>query len=124
MADRWHILREGAAVTVTRRLPLRWDVAARTVLPPVLPPARPLRLAAQVRQDLWRALRRQRGFAPAVAVVPEGAGLRLCAGGRVDAAHDRAALEARIAALLADPGRRARWLRCARLKDRASEGAT
>ncbi|MEE4117794.1 MAG: DUF6497 family protein [Paracoccaceae bacterium] len=108
--DGWHILREGDAVTVTRRLPLRWDVAAETALPG----AGRLRVAQQVRQDLWRRLRRLRGFAPAVRVARADGGLAVRAGGRVDGPLDRQGVEARIAELLADPAARARWLRCAR----------
>jgi hypothetical protein len=101
----WHILREGAAVTVSRRVPVVWDVAAETRLPD----AGRLRVAHQVRQDLWRALRRQRGFAPAVRVARDGAGLSVRAGGRVAAPHDRARLEAEIARVLSAPAHRARW---------------
>jgi hypothetical protein len=107
--DRWHILREGDAVTVARRMPLRWDVSAETRLPA----ARRLRIAQQVRQDLWRALRGQRGFAPQVRVRECADGLHLRAGGRIHGAHDRKAIEGRIAALLADRDARARWVACA-----------
>ena len=96
-------------MTVTRRLPLRWDVAAETALSH----AGRLRVAHQVRQDLWRALRGLRGFAPAVRVAHAGAGLAVRAGGRVAGPLDRAFVEARIADLLADPAARARWLACA-----------
>jgi len=110
----WHILRQGASVTVTRRLPVVWDVAAETRLPD----AGRLRVAQQVRQDLWRALRRQRGFAPAVRVARDGAGLSVRAGGRVAAPHDRARLEAGIARLLACRAHRARWVVSARGRGR------
>jgi hypothetical protein len=79
-----------------------------------LPDAGRARVAVQVRQDLWRALRHQKGFQPAVRVVREAGGLTLCAGGAVAAPHDRRALEERIAALLAEPRHRARWVSCAR----------
>jgi len=101
----WHILWEGAAVTVARRLPVVWDVAAETRLGD----AGRLRVATRVRQDLWRALRRQRGFAPVVRVARDGAGLTVRAGGAVAGRYDAARLEALIAGLLADPGLRARW---------------
>ena len=61
---RWHILREGDSLTMTRALPVRFDVAAGTTLPG----GGRLRLAMQVRQDLWRALQALRGFAPVVQV--------------------------------------------------------
>ncbi|WP_118137145.1 hypothetical protein [Oceanicella sp. SM1341] len=72
-------------------------------------------VARQVRQDLWRALSRVRGFSPVVTVETEerpggeallrlGAGGALRAGGPVSAAW-----EARAAELLSDTGLRARW---------------
>ncbi len=106
----WHILRVDGAVTVARRLPVRFDLGASTTFPP----ARALRLAHQVRQDLWRALRDLRGFSPAVTVAPDGQGLRVTAGGAVAGPAPRRQAEARIAALLADPATRARWLAHAR----------
>jgi hypothetical protein len=106
----WHILRDGDRVTVARALPVRFDVAASATFPP----ARALRLAHQVRQDLWRALRDLRGFAPAVDVVPDGQGLRVTAGGAVAGPTPRHHANARIAALLSDPAARARWLAHAR----------
>jgi len=117
--DGWEILREEGALTVTRRLPVRWDVAAEAVLPM----ADGALIAQQVRQDLWRLLRRQRGFAPAVRVARGERGLALRAGGRVEAAHDRGRLEARIGALLADPAHRARWVAAARRRGRAGPPA-
>ena len=108
----WHILRDGDgdAVTVTRVQPVRWDVAAETRLPD----ARPLRVAHQVRQDVWRALRRQRGFAPAVEVRRSASGLLVRAGGRISAPHDAKRLIDRLRDVLDDPPRRARWIACAR----------
>ena len=110
------MVRRGPVLTLARQLPARFDVSAATVLPT---PARRGRIATQVRQDLWRALRGQRGFSPVVEVTDQacdgGVGLRVRAGGRVMAARfDRTLLEAKIAALLADPGNRARWLGAAR----------
>ena len=121
----WHILTEPGGVTVSRAVPVRWDVAAETVLPETVSPetvlpetapnaARPLRVAHQVRQDVWRALRRQRGFAPAVRAVQVPDGLAVRAGGRVAAPHDAARLNAVIAALLEMPTLRRRWLASAR----------
>ena len=116
----WHILTEPGGVTVSRAVPVRWDVAAETVLPETVSPetapngARPLRVAHQVRQDVWRALRRQRGFAPAVRAVRGPDGLAVRAGGRVAAPHDAARLNAVIAALLEMPALRRRWLASAR----------
>ena len=64
----WHITRAEGTLTLSRRLPARFDLGVGTVLPQV---ARPERLAHQVRQDLWRALRDLRGFAPCVRITPQ-----------------------------------------------------
>ncbi|MCW9043517.1 MAG: hypothetical protein OQK05_09270 [Pseudopelagicola sp.] len=101
----WHILRDDTCLTLTRHLPVRFDVCAETVLPD----GARLRLARQVRQDLWRRLQGQRGFSPVVEVAREGQQCRLRAGGRIEGRFAKAPLEAEIAALLADPAHRARW---------------
>ncbi|SDJ16189.1 hypothetical protein [Salipiger marinus] len=106
----WHITRAEGTLTLSRRLPARFDLGVGTILPQV---ARPERLAHQVRQDLWRALRDLRGFAPCVRITPQDGQLHLLAGGEVAGAVPRAQAEARIAAVLEDGARRARWLRWA-----------
>lgn len=111
---RWHILREERALTVARALPVRFDVSARDVLPA----ARKGRLAMQIRQDMWRQLQHVRGFVPAVRVEEDGAHLKVRAGGAVYArTFPKTALEAQIAALLASPAHRDRWLANARLTE-------
>lgn len=107
--SRWHIDRQAGVLTVARRLPVRFDLQVRRVLPM----ADAGRMARQVRQDVWRALRGLRGFSPAVRVAPEAGGLAVIAGGQVDGALPRAVAEARIAAMLDDPDNRARWARWA-----------
>lgn len=102
-------MRQGAAVTVARRLPVRWDVACRTALPR----AGRLRVAQQIRQDLWRALRAQRGFAPCVEVVAAPEGLQVRAGGQVDGGHNARHIEAVISRVLTDAEARRRWVACA-----------
>jgi len=106
MSDGWHILREGACVTVARHLPVRFDVAAEAAFPPV----GRLRLATQVRQDLWRMLQRVRGFSPVIMVEARDGGLWLRAGGRVSGPAPVARLNDRIAAVLNDADHRARWI--------------
>lgn len=105
----WHILREEGALVLTRRLPPRFDLSAETRLPG----GRKAAVAHQVRQDLWRALQGLRGFCPVVRVEDAGQGLRVIAGGRV-AGPVPATARGRIAALLEDPVRRARWIAQAR----------
>jgi hypothetical protein len=109
---RWHILRDGDCLTVARQLPVRWDLAAETVLPD----AGRLRVAQQVRQDMWRALQALRGFAPVVQVTRRPDGLHVRAGGQVRGALAKAKWEAEIAQVLQCPNRRVRWVRHAQLK--------
>lgn len=106
----WHILREDGAVTLARRLPVRFDLRVEADLPEA---ANPARIAHQVRQDIWRSLRHLRGFAPVVRAARTATGLHLTAGGQIMAPCDRAAAQACIAEVLADHRNRARWLRWA-----------
>ncbi len=102
----WHILRDGNSLTLTRHLPARFDLQAEAEFPL----AGKLRLAQQVRQDMWRLLQNTRGFSPVVHVEERDHGLRLCAGGRVEGPAPRAELNIKIAELLNSPGHRRRWL--------------
>jgi hypothetical protein len=103
---RWFVLRDGASLTLARHLPARFDIGVAAEFPNM----GKLRLAQQVRQDMWRALRDVRGFSPVVHVEEQDRGLRLRAGGRLSGPAPRAGLEHRIAGLLACPRNRARWL--------------
>lgn len=106
----FHTLRDAWTVTVARRLPPRFDVVAEASYPP----ARKGRLAHQIRQDLWRALRGQRGFSPVVEVRETAQGVHVRAGGQLDAKVNPE-LSARIGALLHDPAFFQRWMRNAHL---------
>lgn len=100
---------EGARLTLARRTPARWDVAVQTVLTGCADSNRAA-IAHQIRQDLWRALARVRGFSPIVEVTRSGDDMHVRAGGRLDVpAPD---LTAQIARVLEHPAARARW--CAR----------
>lgn len=109
----WHIVAEAGALTLARQLPVRFDVSAQAGFPP----ARKGRLARQIRQDMWRMLRDMRGFSPVVRIEEADGGLTVTAGGRAAQPFPRAMAEARIAALLACPAHRARWLAHARFKE-------
>lgn len=116
----WHIQTDDQTVTVARRVPARFDVVAKARLPLHSARASKLRVAQQVRQDLWRALQNQRGFSPVVEVREAGDGLEIRAGGQCDRPLARQTLEHRIADVLNDSAKRARWLRfAARRKDGA-----
>lgn len=106
MSRGWHILRENDVVTLCRQLPANMDVSASVVLPA----AGPLRLAHQIRQDMWRAVQNVRGFSPVVRIEPVEGGVRVTAGGRV-LGPVAPGLRDRIAAVLEDPAKRHRWLR-------------
>lgn len=107
MPDTWHHWRdEDGAWVEARHWNLRWDLAVSTRLPKL----RDRRLARAVRQELWRELRDIRGFRPAVKVTPEVDGVTVTAGGQIDGAFPTAKTEARVAELLNDPSRRARWI--------------
>lgn len=109
MRGKWHIFREEGSLTVARQVPPRFDVAVSVVLPP----AEPLRLAQQIRQDMWRAVQAVRGFSPVVKVEEQADGLLVTAGGRV-AGRVPGNLASEIKAVLADEAKRSRWLRHAR----------
>ena len=106
---RWHILRDENVLTLARRLPVRFDLSAQTVLPD----GARLKVAHQVRQDMWRALQGLKGFSPVVQVARTAAGLEVTAGGQVSGPVPRAHAEAQIADLLENPKNRARWSRWA-----------
>lgn len=107
----WHITRTEDALTLSRRLPARFDVVAETTLPG----GGSLRLAHQIRQDMWRALQNLRGFSPVVEITSGGAGqgLRVRAGGQLLRRPPASAAQA-IADVLENPKNRNRWLRHAR----------
>lgn len=112
MTKRWHIMRDDTGLTLARHLPVRFDLAVQTAFPD----CHALRLAQQVRQDMWRLLQNVRGFSPVVRIERHASGLFLTAGGRVPRSQRSAALQVRLSDLLEDPVRRARWLRWARVQ--------
>lgn len=85
---------------MARQVPPRFDVAVSVVLPP----AEPLRLAQQIRQDMWRAVQAVRGFSPVVKVEAQGDSLLVTAGGRV-AGRVPGNLASEIKAVLEDEGK-------------------
>ncbi|UWQ26016.1 hypothetical protein K3553_06040 [Leisingera aquaemixtae] len=104
--SRWHITRTDSSLTLSRRLPAQFDVAAETVLPA----GDPLRLAHQIRQDMWRRLQNVRGFSPVVEITAEGQGVRVRAGGQVTGRVPSNAAGL-IAEVLENASSRARWVR-------------
>lgn len=107
----WHFLYDPGALTVARKLPVRFDVAAQARFPLLSK----TRLAQQIRQDLWRALQRVRGFCPVVRVEEDDTHLLVRAGGEIFArTFPKQNIDATIAELLANPENRARWITHAR----------
>jgi hypothetical protein len=106
-SPRWHILRDGHAVTLARHLPVRMDLCVRATFHAPTPVSRTA-LAHQIRQDVWRALRRLRGFSPVVRVGHTGAAIAVEAGGRCAGPAGGAA--DRIADVLDNRANRRRWL--------------
>ncbi len=102
---KWITKRDGDTVTLARRFPVRFDVVAETTGPIV---GRAW-LATLIRQDLWRALQGLRGFSPEVEITTNGDRLMIRAGGRLDGIAPIEATNGRIATLVNDPQKRARW---------------
>jgi hypothetical protein len=109
MTVRWHITQTERSLTLSRQLPPRFDFVVRTQLPP----GNPKRLAHQIRQDLWRALQRVRGFSPVIQLDQTSDGWVVTAGGRA-AGCIAPATRTRATAVLEHAGNRARWMRHAR----------
>ena len=110
MPNTWLIDKTDDYVLVTRRKPVRWDISAQTTFPR----CHPLRLAHQIRQDVWRQLQRIKGFCPAVEI-KIGEVLEVRAGGRV-LRHVPPGASDKVHALLTDSGIRNRWLAFARYR--------
>ncbi|RPE72050.1 hypothetical protein EDD53_1189 [Pacificibacter maritimus] len=108
--QRWHMLRDAGQVTLSRRLPVRFDFAAKTTIKKGAT-LRKGRIASNVRQDMWRALQHLRGFAPVVQVQVVGEDLEITAGGAVDGQFPQQQTESLVADVLDCADRRARWVR-------------
>jgi hypothetical protein len=113
----WCLMREGDVLTLSRRIPVRFDIRATADLPAAGRRISRARLAHQLRQDVWRCLRDLRGFWPAVRIERREDALRVTVGGALEGAQTSVArapvaqAEARLDELLASPAHRARWLR-------------
>lgn len=111
----WHVSDRDGALCVARRLPARFDFAAKTVIKGGATLSR-ASVAHQVRQDMWRALQRLRGFSPVVEVARRGADLEITAGGTVAGRFPKATCETQVQRLLEAPQLRTRWVQHARRK--------
>lgn len=102
----WHIVKEDGALTLARRLPVRFDFCATAEFPR----CGSLRLAQQIRQDMWRALQGLQGFSPVVRVEINGSTMQVHAGGQVDRRYPRAQTIDTVSALLNSAAHRTRWV--------------
>lgn len=106
MSDRWHILRDDASWTLSRRLPVEWHIEHEALVPL----CHPIRLMHQVRQDVWRSMQSLRGFAPAVSLTPEAGQWRVRAGGAALGTIAPIWVE-RLVVVLDAADNQARWVR-------------
>jgi hypothetical protein len=111
----WYNSVENDVLTHARRLPAQMDFGVSADLPLQGAVSR-LRLAQQIRQDMWRLLRGLRGFSPVVQVSVAGGLVRVTAGGAVEGALPGRTRD-QLAALLGNPQKHARWLHHARKAD-------
>ena len=106
MSARWHTERAGESLTLSRRPGARFDAVAEASWPlrtaPVRADAFRLRLAHQVRQDVWRALQGIRGLPPVVAVSTEADRVTVRAGADLSGARATPRIADDLARLLAD----------------------
>lgn len=109
--DGWHIFSDDTRYTLTRHLPPRFDIVEEAWFPL----CRRERLARQIRQDLWRTLKRLRGFSPVIEITSKPDGMIVRAGGRLAAQRPPKAAVLSIEQMLHDPDRRRRWIRWAAL---------
>ncbi len=103
------MMQEEGAVTLCRHLPPRFDFCVTAWLPI----GDPVRLAHQIRQDMWRALQSLRGFSPVVKLLASDGGWQVMAGGRAAAAVPPLVID-RLEALLSCASARRRWVEFAR----------
>ncbi|MEM6624356.1 MAG: hypothetical protein AAF674_19195 [Pseudomonadota bacterium] len=106
----------GRTHLVARGIPDRWDIWAAAVWTADLP-ADPLspqvraRLAHQIRQDIWRAAQRVRGFVPRVTLEQTDGHLTIRAGGTITTDTPcPAGLTDALAAILQNDKNRRRWM--------------
>ena len=103
----WHICKgEAGEITLARRIPARFDFVVETILPA----CNPIKLAHQIRQDIWRELKGLKGYSPVIEVLPTGNCFRVRAGGQVNGMWPRQHTQAVVSSVLNDPARRSRWV--------------
>lgn len=109
----WYEHDEGKTYVLSRHLPPRFDISACAKFPLL----RKSRLAHQVRQDVWRALQGVRGFSPVIRIDTFSDHMVLTAGG--PCAHSTAHTQQVLETVLSDQAKRARWIKCATIRNHA-----
>ena len=99
----------------------RWDIAVSRDLPSTSAISRS-RYAAQVRQDIWRALQDIRGFVPRVLVQTGPESIQITGGGTQVTGRTTPGMAARIAHILDNPDNRRRWANHARARANTVRG--
>ncbi|MEM0990903.1 MAG: hypothetical protein AAGK00_18705 [Pseudomonadota bacterium] len=102
----------GRTHLAARGIPDRWDISVTATWPAdILSPQARARLAHQIRQDIWRAAQRVRGFVPRVRVEQTDGHLHICAGGTITTGTPcPAGLTDALAAILQNDKNRRRWM--------------
>ena len=108
---RWKVVEEGNSLLLHRAgLSPQWSVDVSRTLDWPATPGQRLRIAHQIRQDVWRACQTTRGFVPVVQVSTDGHQTVMRAGGSLTTRSGHVSiLETRIAAVLDDGNNRRRW---------------
>ncbi|MBY8974555.1 hypothetical protein KHP62_01975 [Rhodobacteraceae bacterium NNCM2] len=110
---RWTVIEaEGVCLLAPDGVAPGWDLMAEARFPLGHPASARLRrrIAHQVRQDIWRAVRRLRGFRPVVRVETAGGQVAIRAGGRLMGGRASAADTGRIADVIDNKNNQRRWM--------------
>ncbi|MDG1430811.1 MAG: hypothetical protein P8L68_00425 [Paracoccaceae bacterium] len=108
--ERWNIDIDGDKLILSRNPVARFDFCVEATLPD----ASRLRVAHQVRQDMWRRLQTLRGFSPVVEVERCDSGLLVRAGGQIEAKRfPQRWAERQVQTMMECPITRQRWIRFA-----------
>lgn len=109
---RWTLIDDGSvAVLAPTGVVPGWDLIAEAALP-VHAASAPMRrrIAHQVRQDVWRALKRLRGFVPVVRVADTGHTAVVRAGGLVLTGQATMRDKQRVEDVISNTNNQRRWL--------------
>ena len=121
MTARWLNTDTGTGLLHARaRTPDRWDVSVERRWPVAGALSR-RRIAAQIRQDIWRGVQATRGFTPRVLVATDTTHIHITGGGSLASGRAAPILADRIADILDNPQNRRRWVAHARARKRMED---